>query len=307
MKVLAVFLIVLALAGLLAVFAVVQPFAGEGPRWDGPRAEAGRLEQTVRALATLGPRHDQAGMAKAAWYLAAQMVTLGLSPEVQDYPFANGTYRNLIVKLGPDVPERVVIGAHYDARGPFPGADDNASGTAGLLELARMFKAHPPPIGVDLVFYPREEVDGQGSAAHAATVDPQRIKAMISLEMIGCFSEPQKFPFAVLKWLYPAQGDYIVVVGRPKDIPLVRKVKRGIAGAGLRVQSIDAPEAVPGIGNSDHRNYWKRGITAAMVTDTAWYRNPRYHTAQDTPDTLDYARMALVVDGVAAAISGFPR
>ena len=307
MKVLAILLLAVVLVAVIAVFIVVQPLAGKGPPWEGPRAEPGRLEQTVRALIALGPRHDQAGMARAVTYLAGELVGLGLTPEAQDYKFANGDYRNLIVRLGPDTPQRIVIGAHYDVRGPFPGADDNASGTAGLLELARLLKAHPPQLRTELVFYPREEVDGQGSAEHAKSVDPQRIMAMVVLEMIGCYSEPQKFPFAALKWLYPPQGDYIVVVGRPADLWLVRRLKRGIAGTGLNVQSINAPEAIPGIGNSDHRNYWRRGITSAMITDTAWYRNPRYHTAQDTADTLDYARMAQVVEGVAAALSSIPR
>src|SRR4051812_4623292 len=307
MKVLAVALVLLALAALAAVFVVTQPFAGAGPAWPGPRAEPKRLEQAVRSLVALGPRHDQAGMARAATWLAEQLVGLGLAPEALDYQFGRETFRNLIVRLGPDTREQLVIGAHYDVRGPFAGADDNASGTAGLLELARMLQQRPPTFRTELVFYPREEVDGQGSAVHAGSVDPRRITAMVVLEMIGCFSGPQQFPFAALKWLSPAQGDYIVVAGRPADLRLVRRLKRAIAGAGVNVQSIDAPQSVPGIGDSDHRNYWERGITSAMITDTAWYRNPRYHTAQDTPDTLDYARMALVVDGVAAGLSTIPR
>jgi hypothetical protein len=130
---------------------------------------------------------------------------------------------------------------------------------------------------------------------------------MVVLEMIGCFTGPQKFPLAALKWLYPERGDYIVVVGRPQDFRLVRRIKRGLSGAGAKVESIDAPESIPGVGNSDHSSYWRAGITAAMVTDTAWYRNPRYHTAEDTPDTLDYVAMAKVVEGVAIAVSEIPR
>src|SRR5438874_3200813 len=155
MKVAAFVLLVVALAVAIAVFIVVQPFAGAGPRWGGPRAEPGRLEQTVRALIALGPRHDQAGMARAVTYLAGELVALGLTPEAQDYRFANGDYRNLMVKLGPETPHQIVIGAHYDVRGPFPGADDNSSGTAGLLELARLLKAHPPPLRTEPVLYPR--------------------------------------------------------------------------------------------------------------------------------------------------------
>ena len=307
MKLVAFLLAVVALAVLALLYLVVQPFAGAGSRWEGPPAEPARLESTVRALVALGPRHDHAGMARAADFLAAQLRALGLTPAFQEYRFENGRYRNLTVQLGPQAGPRVVLGAHYDVRGPFPGADDNSSGTAGLLELARLFQAHPPLVRTELVFYPREEVQGMGSEVHARSRPAGEVRAMVVLEMIGCFDQPQKFPWKPLGWLYPSQGDYIVVVGRPQDFLLVRTLKRGLASAGGAVQSINAPEAIPGIGNSDHRNYWLQGIHAAMVTDTAWYRNPRYHTARDTPDTLEYARMAKVVEGVAAAVSEIPR
>ncbi len=301
------FLLVVALAVLLLISLVAQPFAGAGSRWTGPPAEAARLESTVRALVALGPRHDQAGMARAADFLAERLREMGLAPSLQEYRFDNGLYRNLLVEFGPPVGRRVVVGAHYDVRGPFPGADDNSSGTAGLLELARLFQAHPPLLRTALVFYAREEVQGMGSEVHARSLPAGAISAMVVLEMIGCFDQPQKFPWKPLGWLYPSRGDYIVVVGRPQDFFLVRTLKRGLAAAGGAVQSINAPEAIPGIGNSDHRNYWLQGIHAAMVTDTAWYRNPRYHTARDTPETLDYQRMAKVVEGIAAAVSEIPR
>ena len=309
MKLVILGLAVVVLAAVGLVLLVVQPLAGSGPRWEGPPAEAARLECTVRALVALGPRNDEAGMGRAADFLAGRLRDLGLEPTAQDYRFDDGRYRNLIVELGPQTSRRIVIGAHYDVRGPCPGADDNSSGAAGLLELARLLQAHPPPVRTELVFYPREEVQGMGSEVHARSVKPAEVSAMVVLEMIGCFDQPQKFPFAaLLKHLYPAHGDYLVVVGRPQDFSLVRTLKRGLkAAAGIGVESINAPEAIPGIGNSDHRNYWLRGMHAAMVTDTAWYRNPRYHTARDTPDTLDYARMAKVVEGVAASLSEIPR
>ena len=308
MKLLALVFAVVVLVVVALIFVVAQPLAGTGSRWGGPPAEAARLESTVRALVALGPRHDEAGMARAADFLAARLGELGLPPAVQEYRFEDGQYRNLIVQLGPQTARRIVIGAHYDVRGPFAGADDNSSGAAGLLELARLFQAHHPPVSTELVFYPREEVRGMGSEVHAKSRPSGEVSAMVVLEMIGCFDQPQGFPFAaILKHLYPAYGDYIVVVGRPQDYFLVRTLKRGLRGAGLGVESINGPEAIPGIGNSDHRNYWLQGIHAAMITDTSWYRNPRYHTARDTPETLDYARMARVVEGVAAAVSEIPR
>lgn len=307
MKVLALLLAGVLLLIAAALYIIVQPLAGEGPRWEGPPADPGRLERAVRALVAPGRRDDETGMARAAEVIRARLRNLGLESTTQDYRFDKGTWRNVIVQLGPDTQKRLVIGAHYDVRGPFPGADDNASGVAGLLELARLFKARPPLLRTELVFYPREEVNGMGSAEHARSLQPGNVRAMVVLEMIGCFDQPQKFPFPQMERIYPAQGNYIVVVGRPGDFSLVRTLKRGIAATGLPVESINAPESVPGIGNSDHRNYWLRGINAAMITDTAWYRNPRYHTAGDTPETLDYERMARVVEGVAAAVSAIPR
>ncbi|MGE5049610.1 MAG: M28 family peptidase [Deltaproteobacteria bacterium] len=279
-----------------AVLVLAQPFAGKGPSWAGPAADPARLEALVRGLVALGTRNDAAGQERAASWIRAQLGTLPVTEQV--YTARGGSFRNLIVRFGPDTPERIVIGAHYDARGPFPGADDNASGTAALIELARMLSARPPPIRTELAFYSNEEYGLLGSAAHAK--DSKRVRAMISLEMLGCFDKPQRFPFAFLKFLYPAQGDYIVVVGRPQDFQLVRAVKRSLRGSGAKAESIDAPERVPGIGNSDHRSFWREGVRAVMVTDTAWYRNPRYHKPDDTPETLDYARMARIADGIAA-------
>ncbi|HUJ24406.1 MAG TPA: M28 family peptidase [Myxococcales bacterium] len=305
--------IALALAALLAVlllgavWLVTQPFAGAGHHWQGTAADAKRLEDLVRALVALGPREGAAGQAKVAVWLRTQLIALGHVPLVQYYARGRDDYRNLLVALGPQTPQRIVISAHYDARGPYPGADDDASGVAALLELARMLRGVPLPLHTELAFYSNEESGMEGSEFHARGIPAGEVRAMISLEMLGCFHEPQKFPLPMLQLVYPSYGDYIVVVGRFEDWPLVRSLKRALDGAGARVRSIDAPESTPGIGDSDHSSFWRAGARAAMLTDTAWYRNPRYHTAADTPDTLDYAQMAKVVDGVAAWASQVPR
>ena len=301
------FLLALVLLAALAVAAVsavlVQPILRRGPAWRGPRADPGRLGSLVRALVALGPRHDAAGQSRAAGWIRGQ---LGDRPvEEQRYGAPGGTFRNLIVHLGPETKERVVIGAHYDVRGPYAGADDNASGTAALLELARVLRGADLPVRVDLAFYSNEEYGLLGSAAHAEI--SRDVRAMVSLEMLGCFDQPQQFPFAALRYLYPSRGDYIVVVGRLPDVPLVRALKAALRANGAAVRSIDAPQWIPGIADSDHSSFWRAGVRAAMVTDTAWYRNPRYHTARDTPDTLDYVRMARIVDGMAAWASSLPR
>jgi len=114
--------------------------------------------------------------------------------EEQRYVANGETFRNLIVRLGPETEDRIVIGAHYDVRGPYPGADDNGSGTAALLELARVLRGAPLAIGVDLAFYSNEEYGLLGSAAHAESA--RGVRAMVSLEMLGCFDQTQQFPFA---------------------------------------------------------------------------------------------------------------
>jgi len=313
MKVLLGILVALIVLLLLAAAMVTQPFVGESAPWAGPHAEAARLEEMVRALVGLGNRHDEAGMAKTAAYLHTKLKELGYEPVIQKYrltaeqlkstrranePELIGEYSNVLAQIGPQTPQRIVVGAHYDVRRAYPGADDNGSGTAALLELARMLKARPPAMRVELAFYSNEERGHIGST----NAPKEGVKEMFSLEMLGCFGEPQKFPAPGMALLYPGVSDGIVIVARLDDFALVRPVKRAIRGSGAVASSIDAPEAIPGIGNSDHDAYWRAGIPAVMITDTAWYRNLRYHTAKDTPETLNYQKMALITDGVAAAV-----
>jgi hypothetical protein len=296
-------LLLVALGVAALVFAVVQPVLRKGPAWRGPPADPEQLSALVHGLAGLGPRETAAGQARAADFIRARLGAARV--EEQRYDAHGESYRNLIVRLGPEGGERVVIGAHYDARGPHPGADDNASGAAALIEIERLLRGVALPLRVELAWYSNEEYGLIGSAVHAQSAPG--VRAMISLEMLGCFDQPQHFPFAALRLLYPSFGDYIVVVGRLRDMALVRAVKRALGANGAAVRSIDAPESIPGIGDSDHSSFWRAGVSAAMVTDTAWYRNPRYHTARDTPDTLDYRRMSRIVEGVAAWASTFSR
>jgi hypothetical protein len=302
-KIALVLLLLVALGVAALIVAVVQPVLRKGPAWPGPTADPERLSALVQGLVGVGPRDSAAGQARAADFIRARLGAAKV--EEQRYAAHGESYRNLIVRLGPDGGERLVIGAHYDARGPHPGADDNASGAAALIEIERLLRGAALPVRVELVWYSNEEHGLLGSAVHAQSA--QGVRAMISLEMLGCFDQPQKFPFAALGLLYPSRGDYIVVVGRLRDMALVRSLKRALANNGAAVRSIDAPESIPGIGDSDHSSFWRTGVTAAMVTDTAWYRNPRYHTARDTPDTLDYRRMSRIVEGVAAWASAWSR
>ena len=309
---------VLVLLGLLvaACVYVTQPVLPKGDMTVQQGADPQRLEAHVRVLSErFSPRGDRnpKNLDAAADYIASALRAAGGEVSNQRYSSDGGTYRNVIAALGPESAERVVVGAHYDAFGGFPGADDNASGVAGVLELARILAASPPGMRVELVAYSLEEpphfrTESMGSAVHAASLKAKkaRVRAMISLEMIGCFSDEknsQAYPLGILKLLYPSTGNFIAVVGRIGGGRLVRTVKTAMrAATRLPVESINAPGFIPGIDFSDHLSYWEQGYPALMVTDTAFYRNPRYHTADDTPGTLDYERMALVVDGLVAAV-----
>jgi Zn-dependent M28 family amino/carboxypeptidase len=279
-------------------------------------AAADRLETHVRMLAeTLAPRSADhpAGLDRVAAYIQGQFEEQVRRVEMQPYTVGSMTVRNVRALIGPETPARVVVGAHYDAAGPHPGADDNASGVAGLLELARLLDGTTLSTQVELVAYPLEEppffgTDRMGSAVHAAALKEQgvAVRAMLALEMIGYFSDAprsQRFPLFLMRPFYPSTGNFIVVAGSLFQRSIVRTVREAMRAASpLPVESINAPTLLPGIGLSDHRNYWRVGYDAAMITDTAFYRNPNYHAATDTPDTLDYPRMAQVVDGVHGAV-----
>lgn len=280
------------------------------------KADPQLLRQHVTALSEeLGPRdagHPE-NLDRAAIYIRDRFVPFAVRVEEQPYPAAGMTVRNVRAFFGPETDKRIVVGAHYDVAGPYPGADDNASGVAGLLELARMLGDEDLSMQVELVSWPLEEppffyTRKMGSFVHAHSLKEQGIKvrAMIALEMIGYFTdEPgsQRYPLFLLRPFYPPTGNYIAVVGKLFQRNMVQTIRKAMRGASpLPVESINAPRLLPGVALSDHINYWRAGYPAVMITDTAFYRNPNYHTAFDTPDTLDYKRMAQVVEGVKAAV-----
>jgi hypothetical protein len=309
------FVLALLLAALLAgLFLLVQPFVTPRP-WQAPEASAEQLEADVRRLAVdFHPRsadHPE-NLAKAADHIRGVFREAGAKVSLQPVGVQGHRYVNVIGHFGPEAGPLLVIGAHYDTHVGTPGADDNASGVAGLLELARLLARTPPAGPVQLVAYPLEEqpyfrTGDMGSARHARALRAagREVRLMVSLEMIGSFSEEpgsQRYPLAGLSLLYPQQGDFIALVGRFGDFGAMRRMKAAMAGASpLPVRSINAPPAlVQGIDWSDHLNYWNEGYPAVMVTDTAFLRNAQYHQPGDTPDKLDYRRMAQVVQGLLA-------
>jgi hypothetical protein len=275
-----------------------------------------RLETHVRALSeSFVPRDDAhpENLDRCAAYIRREFESA--HARVSEQPFSTGikTYRNVIAHFGPETKEVIVVGAHYDTAGPLPGADDNASGVAGLLELARLLGNAQLPVRVELVAYTLEEPpffrsEQMGSAVHAKALKQNGavVRVMFSLEMIGYFSDApdsQRFPNLALSLLYPSEGNFISVIGEMGAGTLVRRIKRSMAEATpLPVYSINAPRFIPGVDFSDHLNYWREGFPAVMITDTAFYRNANYHTIADTPEKLDYRRMSHVVEGVYAAV-----
>lgn len=275
-----------------------------------------RLEKHVAMLSeVLVPRsHEHVlNLDKCADYIRSHFKRAGGQLEVQEFETNGAIYKNVVARFGPNTPSRIVIGAHYDAYRNTPGADDNASGVAGLIELAYLLGNTKLQQQVELVAFTLEEppyfrTEDMGSARYAHKLRQQGadIEAMICLEMIGFFKDEknsQRFPSALLKLIYPNRANYIVVVGSIGDRTLIRQVKRSMKGAtDLPVYSMCAPKGFPGLDFSDHLNFWNQGYTAVMITDTAFYRNEEYHGAHDSLDRLDFNRMSKVVLGTYEAV-----
>jgi len=235
--------------------------------------------------------------------------------EVSEQPYRAGPVEvaNLEVELpGASIPEEVVIvGAHYDSYLGWPGADDNASGIAALLELSRRFapaSRAAPRRTLRFVAFTNEEPphfqgDTMGSLVYARRCAErgEEVVAILSLETLGYFDDApgsQHYPWP-LGLFYGDRGDFVAFVGDTSSRDLVHRViARFRAGQYLPSEGVAAPTSIPGIGWSDHWSFTQVGYPAVMVTDTAPFRNPNYHTERDTPETLDYSRLTRVVAGL---------
>lgn len=252
---------------------------------------------------------DLAALNRTADYIRTELGRYG-SPVEQTFSVSGNEYKNIILSFGPVDAPRIVIGAHYDVCNEQAGADDNASGVAGLLELARLLAAGNPDAWkyrIDLVAYTLEEppfygTANMGSAVHAKYLYDNKVpvKGMISLEMIGYFRDEkhtQNYPAGILKPFYGSRGNYITLVHKFGGGSFVRQFTRSFRkqDGDVITKVFKGPAWIPGVDFSDHRNYWPYGWPALMITDTAFYRNAGYHEKTDTPDSLDYYRMAAVV------------
>lgn len=244
-------------------------------------------------------------------YIVSCLEDFGYVPTFQNYDYGGKVYSNVIVSLhGVKYPdETVIIGAHYDSVYGTPGADDNASAVAVLLEMCRALKSFSPGRTLKLIFFFLEEppvfrTEHMGSYVYAkeAKARNENIKSMICLEMVGYYTDKkdgQTFPLPLMNMMYSTTPDFIAVVGNLRSRNLVNKVKNSLKNAsGIPVETLITVSIVPGVDFSDHRSFWKMGYPAVMITDTAFYRNPNYHAESDTIDTLDFNKISDLLRGL---------
>ena len=281
-----------------------------------------RLAQHVQWVASVEHNTSRPkALEDAASYIEVALMREGYEVKRQQYTFDGHQVRNLEVSIintsNNKPPGRIfIIGAHYDSARGAPGANDNGSGTAAVLELARMLKRVRLAKGTELkfVFFVNEEPpyfggEGMGSWQHAKDLRArgQPVAAALILETIGYYSNhkgSQKYPPGLEK-LYPSQGNFIAFVGTRESSELVRKTLAAFkAASSFPAEGLASASYVEGVTWSDHTSYNRHGYPAIMITDTAFLRYPYYHTAQDTAEKLDYDSMAQVVGGLAKVIEG---
>jgi Zn-dependent M28 family amino/carboxypeptidase len=274
---------------------------------------AARLSAHVKYLSeTVGEKNLlRAGSLQAATdYLRNNLQQEGYVVSEHAYQVSGQKVSNLEVTLtgSNSGGGEVVVGAHYDSVCGAPGANDNASGVSAVLELARQFQGSKLNKTVRFVFFVNEEppyfqTNSMGSLVYAQQLRRDRVpvSAMISLETIGYYSDKkgsQKYP-PVLNLFYPDRGDFVDFVGNSESRELVRRtIRRFRESTNFPSEGIAAPTDWPGIGWSDHWSFWQEGYPAIMVTDTAPFRYPYYHTPRDTSNWVNCEKMARVVDGV---------
>jgi Zn-dependent M28 family amino/carboxypeptidase len=295
---------------------------GPLPQLTGPQVELrAHLRAHVEKIAgEIGGRsvlEEYEALESAASYISSQLESSGYSVKSQPFESAGRTVRNIETELRGSSGEIVIIGAHYDTAGGLPGANDNASGVAATLELARLAHARRFEHTIRFVFFVNEEPPffrgpemGSWIYARRCRERRDRIIGMLSLETIAYYTnEPgsQMYPFGA-RLGYPDQGNFIAFVSNVASRDLLHRAVRTFRGAvEFPSEGVAAPDIIDGIGWSDHWSFWQFGYQAIMLTDTALFRYPHYHTSCDTPDKLDYDGMARVVSGVEAAVAGLAR
>jgi hypothetical protein len=283
------------------------------------RANRNLLYRDVNFLTSIRPFRNYLNLKsleKVSKYISDEFVSCGLECAEQKWMAEGNDYKNIIASWHKKKKRRLIIGAHYDVAGDQPGADDNASAVAGLLETARMVSENHLDLdyGIDFVAYCLEEAPffttkEMGSYIHAKSLFDGQVDVlgMVCYEMIGYFSdEPgsQTFPVPELATIYPNTGNYIVVVGIEKCKEFSETVHSLMTEkSGINVEKIVFPDRDGLAGRSDQRNYWEFGYKAVMISDTSFLRNPNYHKITDTIETLDFDKMKEVVNSTYNAVT----
>lgn len=283
------------------------------------KAQKQRLYNDVELLTGVRPYRTFQNLASLKFvrnYIKNEFMKAGLEVEEQAWIAKGNEYKNIIGSYNTEMKKRLIVGAHYDVAGDQPGADDNASGIAGLLESARLIAENSPQLdyGIDFVAYCLEEppffgTKEMGSYIHAKSLKDNNtnVLGMICFEMIGYFSDEmgsQPNPVPELMGDVPDTGNFIMVAG----IKDYKGFNKQVCESMQENQDIDTvlinfPKNNGLVGLSDHRNYWEFGFPGLMITDTALIRNiANYHQNSDTIDTLDFDKMREVVNSSYLAI-----
>lgn len=242
-------------------------------------------------------------------YITTTWKEIGYDVEHQRFLSGDIECTNVMVTRNGSNPNKLIlVGAHYDTVPGCRGANDNATGVAALLEISRLFLGIWPEINVRFVAFANEEyphfaTETQGSIVYAKAAQARReqIALMISLECLGYFrheARTQRYPW-LLHYLFPDRGDFLAFVSNFKNRRLLRDlVKAFQAGSDVPIRRIVAPRYVRGITQSDHRSFWTAGYPAVMITDTAYYRYPHYHSSSDTPDKICMVEFTDALTGI---------
>lgn len=316
----------LALSAAWFTFAAMPGCSHRGalpPLTESEREAAERLRATVTELCARGERNldHPAAVTAAIEVIARELARTGAAVQRETFVMgARGEAVNVYVDLrGTSAAEElVIVGAHYDSAHDSPGANDNASGVAALCELAQRCAKLPHARTLRFVAFANEEppyfwTDEMGSVVHArgAKARGENVVAMVSLETLGCYrDEPgsQRYPIGALATFYPDRGDFVAFVGDVASRSLVREcIDAFREHTEFPSEGAALPRAIPGVGWSDHWSFWQEGWPAVMVTDTALFRDESYHTPSDSPERLDYERLARVVRGLEHVISALTR
>jgi len=303
--------VILAVAWRMMIWMPGRRFRGAWTLVEPEATVRAALRDDLNKLAgEIGERHLRGRypqLVAAAEFLEGTLRTAGYQPRRQEFEVDSETVWNIEVeRTGLARPEEIIIvGAHYDTIPGSPGANDNGSAVVANLALARGLADVELARTLRFVFFVNEESPyhmtpamGALRYAQACAAAGEEVVGMLALETIGCYldePESQRYPLAVLGWLYPRRGNFLAAVGNVASRRWLHETVRGLRKADFPVEGMAAPRWLKDIFRSDHAAFWQCGYPAAMITDTANFRYPHYHTPEDTTDKINFDALARVV------------